>query len=372
MTPIRTLALLFLRLGMTAFGGPAAHIAMLHYEVVRRRGWLPDEEFAELIAITNLIPGPNSTEMAIHVGRRMAGWPGFLVSGVCFILPAAIIVTALAMLYVHYGRTADARAVMDGVAPVIIAVIAHATISIGRATLKDAGTWLIASATAALALAGADELLLLVVAGLVSLGTARAAALSVILPAAPALGAQVAAASASVVPLSSLLLYFLKIGSVLFGSGYVLIAFLRGDLVERLRWLTDQQLIDAVAAGQATPGPLFTTATFIGYILRGFEGAVLATVGIFLPAFVFVALAQRLMPVLRRSTAIRRFLKGVVSASIGLMAAVAVSLSIATLTGAVHLVATLVAFLILLRWRINSAWLVLAGAVLGFMGFRGS
>jgi len=372
--PLHTLARLFLRLGLTAFGGPAAHIAMLHYEVVRRRMWMSDEEFAELIAITNLIPGPNSTEMALHVGRRMAGWPGFFVAGLSFILPAALMVTALAMMYVQYGRTPDVRAVMNGVVPVIIAVIAHATIALGRSQLTDVAGWMTAAAAAALAIAGVDELLLLVLAGLVAILPTRTPGWGLMLVSIPTLSAQAAAQSATAVSLSSLLLFFLKIGSVLFGSGYVLIAFLRADLVERLGWLTDQQLLDAVAVGQITPGPLFTTATFIGYLLRGAEGALAATVGIFLPAFVFVALTQWLLPFLRRSAIATRFLSGVIAASIGLMAGVAATLTRSSLTGALPIAGTLLALIVLLRWKVNSAWLVVGAGVLAWAGatFRAS
>lgn len=368
MIPLRTLALLFLRLGVTAFGGPAAHIAMLHHEVVRRRGWISDGEYAELIAITNLIPGPNSTEMAIHVGRRMAGWPGFFVAGLSFILPAALMVTALAMVYVEYGRTPDVRTIMNGVVPVIIAVIAHATIALSRSQLTDVAGWVTAAAAAALAVAGVDELLLLVLAGIAAILTTRTPGWSLMLVSIPTLSAQAAAQSATAVSLSSLLLFFLKIGSVLFGSGYVLIAFLRADLVERLRWLTDQQLLDAVAVGQITPGPLFTTATFIGYLLRGPEGALAATVGIFLPAFVFVALTQRLLPFLRRSAIAKRFLSGVIAASIGLMAGVAVTLTRSSLTGALPIAGTVLALIVLLRWNVNSAWLLVGAGVFAWAG----
>lgn len=373
MVPLHTLALLFLRLGVTSFGGPAAHIGLLHYEVVQRRRWFSDSEFAEMIAVTNLIPGPNSTEMAIHVGRRVAGWPGFFVAGVCFILPAALIVGALAAVYVRYGRTPDLRSVLDGVTPVIIAVIAHATLSIARSTLARRTSWAIAAAAMALALAGVNELLLLALGGLAAIGAARLVGWSLALAAMPSLGAMTVASAGPAVPLSGLLLFFLKIGSVLFGSGYVLIAFLRADLVERWAWLTDQQLLDAIAVGQVTPGPLFTTATFIGYVLRGPEGALLATIGIFLPAFVFVALTQPVLPRLRRSPVATAFLRGVVAASLGLMAAVAVALGLATLTGPIPILSAAAALLVLARWKINSVWLIVAGALVGWgaRGFRG-
>lgn len=366
MVPLRSLALLFLRLGATSFGGPAAHIGLLHYEVVRRRRWISDSEFAEFIAVTNLIPGPNSTEMAMHVGRRVAGWRGFFVAGVCFILPAAIIVGALAVVYVRYGRTPDVRSVLDGVTPVIIAVIAHATLSIAKSTLGRATSWTIAAGAMALVLAGVNELLVLALAGVAAAGAARFLAWSLVLGALPSLGAASLAPAAGTVPLAGLLFFFLKVGSVLFGSGYVLIAFLRADLVERWAWLTDQQLLDAVAVGQVTPGPLFTTATFIGYVLRGPEGAVVATIGIFLPAFFFVALTQPLLPHLRRSRLATAFLHGVVAASLGLMAAVAVALAATALTGPLPIVTAVLALVVLARWRVNSVWLMAAGALAGW------
>ncbi len=371
MIPIRTVALLFLRLGATAFGGPAAHIALLHHEVVARRRWLTDDEFGELLALTNLIPGPNSTEMAIHVGRRVAGWWGFVLAGVCFIVPAAVMVACLAVLYVHYGRTPDARAVMSGVAPVMLAVIAHASVTIGRSQLRGPFAWLTAIAAAGLAIAGIHELALLLGAGLLSVAARRTGVLAVLAASGGLMSAQAAQPVQAAVPLTGLSLFFLKVGSVLFGSGYVLVAFLRADLVERWRWLTDQQLVDAIAVGQMTPGPVFTTATFIGYVLRGAPGAVLATIAIFLPAFIFVALTQPLIPRLRASAAASAFLNGVTAASIGLIAAVAAMLVPVVLTTAAQSIAALAALLALLRWRINPSWLLVAGALLGWAGVFG-
>jgi chromate transporter len=365
--PLATVIGLFLRLGATAFGGPAAHIAMFHHEFVRRRSWLTDDEFGELLALTNLIPGPNSTEMAIHIGRRIAGWGGFLVAGICFILPAAVLVWILAVLYVHYGHTPDARAVMAGVTPVMLAVIAHAAITIGRSTLRGPLAWGIAAAAAGLAAAGVNEIVLLLAAGVSTIAARRAGLVTMVAAGSTLLGAQAALPAATAVPLTGLSLFFLKVGSVLFGSGYVLVAFLRADLVERWRWLTDQQLMDAIAAGQMTPGPVFTTATFIGYVLHGTSGALLATVAIFLPAFVFVALTQPVIPRLRASPAATAFLNGVIAASIGLIAAVAVLLVPAVLTTTAQTAGAVAALLILLRWRLNPSWLLVAGAILGWL-----
>lgn len=368
MIPLRTIAALFLRLGATSFGGPAAHIALLHYEVVRRRRWMSDAEFADLIAVTNLIPGPNSTEMAIHIGRRMSGWGGLLLAGACFILPAALIVGALAAVYVRVGTLPEARAILNGITPIVVAIIAHATLAIGRSVLVSPARLAIASGGAALMLAGVNELAVLALAGAVSVVVARttigAAAVLPLLP------IQVAGASAAgAVTLTSLFLFFLKVGSVLFGSGYVLVAFLRADLVERWGWLTDQQLLDAIAIGQVTPGPLFTTATFIGYVLAGLPGALVATAGIFAPAFLFVALTGPLVRSVRGSAAAGEALDGVVAASIGLIAAVGIQLGFTTVTEPVAIVLAVGAFVALWRLQPNATWLILAGALVGLLAY---
>lgn len=362
------LARLFLRLGATAFGGPAAHIAMMEEEVVRRRGWLAREEFLDLLGATHLIPGPNSTELAIHVGHRRAGTPGLLVAGACFILPAAAIVTVLAAVYVRVGRLPAGEGLLAGVKPVVVAVVLHALIGFGRTAVKDGALAALGVAAAAAALAGVNELAVLAAAGIASAllrrprgPAARAAAL------APAAWLPAAAAAALAVPftLSRLFLVFLKIGSVLFGSGYVLLAFLRGDLVERLGWLTEAQLIDAVAVGQVTPGPVFTTATFVGYLLGGLPGAAAATVGIFLPAFAFVAASGPLVPRLRRSPTAGAALDGVNVASLALMAVVTAQLARTAITGPVPALLALTSAALLLRGRVGSTWLVLGGAAVG-------
>jgi chromate transporter len=341
------LARLFLRLGTTAFGGPAAHIAMMEEEVVRRRKWLTHEELLDLIAACNLIPGPNSTELAIHIGHRKAGWKGLLVAGACFILPAALIVGAIAWAYVRWGALPEVGAVMYGVKPVIIAVVAQALWGLGRTAMKTWVLGLLGVTAVAATLAGVDEIVVLLGAGLL------------------AAGREAGAKAAVVVPLVKLFGVFAKIGAVLFGSGYVLLAFLRTDLVERLHWLTESQLLDAVAVGQITPGPVFTTATFVGYVLGGGAGAVVATLGIFLPAFVFVAVSGPLVPRLRRSRFAGAFLDGVVVASLALMAIVAVQLGHAALIDPWTVGLAGVSAIALIRFRISSVWLVLGGAVVG-------
>lgn len=368
------LAALFLKLGATGFGGPAAHIALMHDETVRRRGWLTEQEFLDLVGATNLIPGPNSTEMAIHVGFRRAGWPGLIIGGLCFILPAMLIVMALAWVYVRFGSMPQAGWLLDGVKPVIIAVIIQALWSLGRQAIKGPFLAVMGCAVLLLSLAGVNEILLLVAGGIgamIGLNLARwkgrAAGL---LLAPPVTGAGVVAAStaaAASFSLPLLFLTFLKIGAVLYGSGYVLLAFLRADLVVRFGWLTDHQLMDAVAVGQITPGPLLTTATFIGYLLGGAPGALLATLAIFLPAFIFVAISNPLIPRLRESPWVGGALDGVNAASLGLMAAVTWQLGRTSVTGVTTVLIAAVALLLLVRYKINPTWLITAGAAIGLL-----
>lgn len=365
-TSLRELALLFLRLGATAFGGPAAHIAMMEDEVVRRRRWMTEERFLDLLGATNLIPGPNSTEMAIHIGWERRRWAGLAVAGVCFIVPAMLITGALGWAYVRYGTLPAAKWLLYGVKPVILAVVVQALWNLAP---KAAKTWPLRAlglgAAAASAL-GVNELAVLFACGF-AVALARGAfagrggvALQAFVPALPA-------AAASAVTLPGLFWVFFKIGSVLFGSGYVLLAFLRGDLVERLGWLTEAQLIDAIAVGQITPGPVFTTATFIGWVLAGPSGAAIATAGIFLPAFVFVALSGPLVPRLRASKAAGAFLDGVNVASLALMAVVTAQLGASAVVDAATAVLAVAGAVLLLRFRLNSTWLVLGGAAAGWL-----
>ncbi len=368
-------ARLFLKLGCIAFGGPAAHIAMMREEVVGRRRWMDDQRFLDLLGATNLIPGPNSTEMAIHIGHERAGWRGLIAAGTLFILPAMLIVLCLAWAYQRYGATPEATALMYGVKPVIIAVILQALVALSRTAIKNALTAAVGLAALALFFLGANEIALLFGAGLVVMlatnvrrrlegGMPSVAALALPLSAAHLASAIQAAAPVS---LGQLFLLFLKIGSILYGSGYVLLAFLRADLVERLRWLTDQQLLDAVAIGQFTPGPVFTTATFIGYLIASWPGAIVATLGIFLPSFVFVALSNPLIPRLRSSPWFGALLDGVNVASLALMAGVSLQLARVSLIDAPTVLIGLVAGLLLIRYKVNSAWLVLGGGLVGLI-----
>lgn len=372
---VAEVALLALRLGFTAFGGPAAHIAMLRDEVVTRRKWVTDAHFLDLLGATNLIPGPNSTEMVIHIGQVRAGWRGMVAAGVCFIMPAALIVLACAWAYVAYGALPAAGWLLYGIKPVIIAIVVQALWGLGRTAVKGPLLAGVGLAVLALYLLGLNELALLFGGGAFVMlarnlrriaGGGGAAAL---LPLGGAALPWLAQAGAAPVSLGQLFLSFLTIGSVLYGSGYVLLAFLRNEFVVRLGWLTDQQLLDAIAIGQFTPGPVFTTATFVGYLAAGLPGAVLATVGIFLPAFVFVAAANPLIPLLRRSPWAGAFLDGVNVAALGLMAAVLWSLGRAALVDWPAALIALAAALALFRYKVNSAWLVLAGGAAG-LGLR--
>lgn len=371
---LREIAGLFLRLGFTAFGGPAAHIAMMHDEVVVRRRWMDEQHFLDLIGATNLIPGPNSTEMAIHVGFERGGWRGLILAGAAFIIPATLIVGVLAWAYVRYGATPAGEALLYGIKPVIIAVVAQALWKLGRTALRG---WLLAAVGVvifALYLAGVNELALLAAGGLVLLaarGVRPGGGLALLAPlAAPGAALWLQLQAVNEVTLGRLFLIFAKVGAVLYGSGYVLLAFLHGDLVQRLGWLSEQQLLDAVAIGQFTPGPVFTTATFVGYVLAGVPGAVVATIGIFLPSFIFVAGINRIVPAIRGSRYAGAVLDGVNAAALGLMAGVTVQLASTALVDVVTVVLAVVAAVLLFRYRVNSAWLVLGGAVVGLLALQ--
>jgi chromate transporter len=343
---------------------------MLHDEVVSRRQWVTEAHFLDLLGATNLIPGPNSTEMVMHVGHVRAGWRGLIVAGLGFILPAAGIVLVLAWTYVRFGTTPAAEWLLYGIKPVIIAVVIQALWGLSRTALKGPLLMAVAIAVLALYLAGFNELGLLFGGGLFVVlarawqrwREAPAATLAALIPglAWPLASGSPAVAGAGI-SLTQLFWTFLKVGSVLYGSGYVLLAFLRNDLVVRLGWLTDQQLLDAVAVGQFTPGPVFTTATFIGYVLAGWPGAALATIAIFLPSFIFVAAVNPLVPRLRRSRWLGALLDGVNAAALGLMAAVTWRLGRAAIMDWATLALALIAAMLLMRFKVNSTWLVLGG-----------
>lgn len=380
---IRELALFFLRLGTTAFGGPAAHIAIMEDELVRRRKWLSREKFLDLLGASSLIPGPSSSELAIHIGYLRAGWMGLVVGGICFILPAAILVACIAWAYVRFGHLPAVAAILYGVKPVVIAVIVQALWGLGRTAVKSWQLAIAGTICVVLSFLGVNVLLILFGAGAVlacihifsrtlkANRPAKPGTLGLLLRAARVNGlrllplAGIAGATAAVPGMWPIFLVFAKIGSVVFGSGYVLLAFLRTDLVLRRGWVTDAQLVDAVAIGQVTPGPVFTTATFLGYLLRGTAGAAVATIGIFLPAFVLVAISGPLVPLIRRSATAGAFLDGVNVASLALMAAVSYQLGRSSLVDWLTIGLAIVSAILLLRFRVNSAWLVLGGSLAG-------
>ncbi len=371
---LRELAALFLKLGATSFGGPAAHIAMLEQEVVHRRKWMTHAEFLDLLGATNLIPGPNSTEMAIHIGLRRGGWRGLLIAGACFILPAFFITFACAWFYTRYAELPRIHGALHAVKPVVLVIVLQALWRLAPSALRTRRLAAVALVAFALSLIGFHELLLLALAGMavpllnrllrpgdsLCCVTAPLAAIPVWPLISPVFSTTTGSAT-----LWKLFLFFAKIGSVLYGSGYVLLAFLRAGLVERWQWLTESQLLDAIAIGQFTPGPVFTSATFIGYVIAGPAGACTATAGIFLPAFVFVAISAPLIPRLRRSPLAASILDGVNVASLALMAAVTCQLARSALTDWSTVLIGITGVIFLLFTRLNPAWLILAAALVG-------
>lgn len=363
------LALVFLKLGTIAFGGPAAHIALMEEEFVRRRRWLSREQFLDRLAASNLLPGPSSTEMAIFIGYEKCGLMGLLLAGCCFIAPAALMVSMIAAGYVRYGALPQVSGILYALKPVVIAIVVQALWNLARSAVKS--RWLAAVGLVAVTLyaTGAHELLVLLAAALLAAAPVlyargRGSWLLTML----AVGSPLAATPrAAPYGLARLFFVFAKTGAVLFGSGYVLLAFLRGDLVGRLHWLTERQLLDAVAVGQITPGPVFTTATFIGYVIGGPAGAAVATLGIFAPAFLFVGLSSLILPVIRRSPIAASMLDGVIVGSLALMAVVAWQLGRSAIIDVSTLVIAVLSILLLLRFRINSAWLIAAAGVFGWV-----
>ena len=363
------LALVFLKLGTIAFGGPAAHIAMMEDEFVRKRQWITRADFLDRLAAANLIPGPSSTELAIFIGQEKCGWMGLIVAGSCFILPAALIVSAIAAAYVRFGSLPQMSGILYGIKPAVIAIILQALWNLGRTAAKTRLLVIIGLAAAVLNLVGVSPLLVLVFASL----TAAVAALQKTKPQAqrpPAFfwsSMITGTGLAAPISLGGLFISFLKIGAIVFGSGYVLLAFLRTEFIERLHWLTEKQLIDAVAVGQFTPGPVFTTATFIGYLLARWRGATVATIGIFLPGFLLVALSGPLIRNIRRSPLAAAMLDGVVSGSLALMAVVCWQFARVAIVDWITASILLVSLGLLLWYRINSAWLIAAGALVGWL-----
>jgi chromate transporter len=366
------LALVFLKLGTTAFGGPAAHIAMMEDEFVRKRRWITEAEFLDRLAAASLIPGPSSTEVAIFVGQAKRGWAGLVVGGCCFIIPAALLVTLIAAVYVRFGSLPQVAAILYGIKPAVIAIILQALWNLARTAIKSKLLAVIVALAVVLSGLGVAPLIVLAIAGIASGGAAwfkRQGRVSLgVIPAFGRLGLVLGTATVAVpVNLIRLFLSFLKIGAIVFGSGYVLLAFLRTEFIDRLHWLTEKQLIDAVAVGQFTPGPVFTTATFIGYLVAGAPGALLATIGIFLPGFALVALSGRLLPKLRRSVWTASILDGVVVGSLALMAVVAWQLGRTAIVDWRTFLILIASAIVVLGFRVNSAWVIAGAGVIGLL-----
>jgi chromate transporter len=374
---LREVAAFFLKLGFLAFGGVAGHVAMMRRELVDRRKWISEQDFLDLFGIMNLIPGPSSTETVIALGYWRAGWPALILAGVLFILPAMVMILALSWAYVRYGALPAAQWILYGINPMVIAIIADALLSLGRTALKT--TWLALMAVASLALYFRGVSIVAIIAATAVLAAiagysktkGQRKALGIFSqPAgkAKAMLTTFAVAAAGAIPFSMtrLFLTFLKIGAVAYGSGYVLLAFLRADFVAHLHWLTDKQLLDAIAAGMVTPGPAFASATFVGYLTGGLQGALLATLGMFLPSFVFIAIIFPLIPKLKKAPGARVFLDAINAVTVGLMAAVSWQLARGAILDAFTAVEAIVGLVILRRFQINSAWLILGGLLAGF------
>ncbi|HCY76120.1 MAG TPA: chromate transporter [Ignavibacteriales bacterium] len=376
------IAKLFLKLGLIAFGGPAAHIAMMEDEVVTKRKWLDRQHFLDLIGATNLIPGPNSTEMAIHTGYLKAGFPGLIIAGVCFIFPAVLITGVFAYLYVQYGTLPEVEPFLYGIKPAVIIIILNAVYRLGATAIREWKFISIAITIAIINFIGLNEIYSILIGGI--FGTLfiyiseKKNQLNSLIP----LGFLSVISSSyffqsiekSEVSLTKLFLIFLKIGAVLFGSGYVLVAYLNGELVQGLNWLSKQELLDAIAIGQFTPGPVLSTATFIGYQIDGIQGALIATLGIFLPSFIFVLIINPIVPKIRNSKLFSVFLDAVNVSALAIMFVVAVKLGVEILvdtTGGINwkaiVIAVITAAAFLKIKKINSAYVVLGGAVLGYL-----
>jgi chromate transporter len=355
--------LVFLMLGLIAFGGPAAHVALMRRELVMRRKWLPESEFLRMFAACNLIPGPSSTELAIYLGYRRAGWRGLVLGGVFFILPAMVIMMFIAWAYQRYGTNSQAFGILYGIRAAVVGIVLWAIIDLGRRLIRRWSLLILAAAVAGLFLIGINPVPLIVAGGLIASAASQVQPMPKVGMLTLTTGLALPAWSGS--KLLTVFLTFLKLGVVSFGSGYVLYAFLRADFVQGLHWLTDKQLIDAIAIGQATPGPVFTTATFLGYLFAGVPGALLATLGIFLPGFILVPLLDRIVHLTERRAWARGFVDGANAAALGLIAAVTLQIGRSALIDPLTVVIALVALGVVWRWPLASPGVVLAAAVVG-------
>ena len=367
---------LFLKLGTISFGGPAAHVALMEQEIVRKRGWLDCDHFLDLLAATNLVPGPNATEMAIHIGYVRAGWPGLVAAGSAFILPAFLISLALSWIYVRFGALPEGQALFYGINPVVMAIILVATFRLGKTALKGKVQVLLGVLAFGAALLGVNEVLILLGSGVLGIflyalpgWLKKRPSMAMVLPLIPLIYTVPKSWTWLDNQMVLLGLFFLKVGSLLFGSGMVLFAFIQRDVVSRYGWLTQQQLIDAIAVGQMTPGPVLSSATFIGYLVSGWPGALVATVAVFLPSFIIVSLMGPFIPRLRQSRIAQAFLKGVNAAVVALILTVSLVLFRSAIIDVWTVIILVAGLFILLRTKVDSFWLVLGGAAVGLIHF---
>lgn len=352
MERLKEISMVFLKLGFLAFGGPAAHISMMDEEIIEKRKWISREKFVDFIGASNLIPGPNSTELVIYLGSQRGGTLGLFLAGASFVIPAMIITLIFAYFYQNYGSVPQVSSILDGVKPAIIAIVIQALYRLGKSIIKSKFALIFAIMTLGLYLLGLGEIPLLLISGIIMLIIKNSSSLrekhfSLALP--------------------MIFLLFLKIGFVLYGSGYVLLAFLEAEFVEKLGLLTTTQIVDAIAIGQFKPGPVFATATFIGYLLNGVPGAILATIGIFLPAFVLVLILNPIMHRLRESKILSTMLDGVNIGSLVLMLVVSVKLGIASINNWITALIFIASYFAITKLKINSVWAILAGGLIGWL-----
>ncbi len=366
---------LFFKLGAISFGGPAAHVALMEQEVVQKRKWIDREHFLDLLAATNLVPGPNATEMAIHIGYVRAGWPGLFLAGIAFIIPAFLISLAFSWIYLRYGGLPEGQALFYGINPIVIAIILVATFRLGKTALKGKAQFLLGILALIAALLQVNEVLILLSAGLLGIlvymapGWMRNHNLMMIFPLSPFLLVSIKDWTWIDDRLVQLGLFFFKVGSLLFGSGMVLFAFIQRDVVNNYGWLSQQQLIDAIAVGQMTPGPVLSSATFIGFLVAGWLGAIVATIAVFLPSFLIIILIGPVIPRLRKSATIQAFLKGVNAAVVALILYVSYKLFITAIVDIWTVLLMLFGIILLLRYKVDPFWLVLIGAGVGLAHF---
>ena len=392
---VRSIILAFLKISFTSFGGHAAHLAIMEEEVVKKHKWITHEEFLDIISATNLIPGPNSTETALHIGYSLAGWQGFFAAGLSFIIQTVMIVTGVAMAYVKYGMLPATENILFWIKPVIMAVISLAVYRFSKTAVKNKLLLFMLFLACLASVFKITEIAVILILGVLVMfinltlqGTSPKKILNdfsiklkkviakisnrdkfnSFAPSSFLLDPLIQASSCTVsCDLPAIFLFFFKISAIIFGSGYILYAFLYNDLVVNYHWISQAQLIDAIAIGQFTPGPVFTAATFIGYLLAGVPGALIASIGVFLPAFIYVAITSPFLTQMRQSKSLSFFLDGVNVASLGLMIVVCFNLATAMLTNTLAISIFVISLGILWRFKVNSAWLILVAAVLGFI-----